>query len=48
MAKKLIHSPWVELMQALGLATAWAIGIGLYAGVIGVVAYTLTGGAIGS
>jgi len=48
MTEKQIHSPWIVLMQALGLATAWTIAIGLYAGVLGVVAYTLTGGAIGS
>jgi hypothetical protein len=48
MATKVIHSRWIVFLQALGLASAWAIAVGLYAGVIGVVAYTLTGGAIGS
>lgn len=47
MATKQIHSRWVVFLQALGLVTAWTIAIGLYAGVIGVVAYTVTAGAIG-
>lgn len=45
MAAKRIHGRWVVFMQALGLASAWAIALGLVAGTIGVFAFAITRGA---
>jgi hypothetical protein len=47
MAVNRIHGRWVVFMQALGLAAAYAISVGLLAGAVSVVAWALTGGRLG-
>jgi hypothetical protein len=47
MAWNRIHGRWAVFLQAFGLVTAYIAAIGLAAGAIGVVAYTLTGGRLG-